>query len=67
MVAVTRLLARLRFLYDFVNTGIFRYFKLEILHRLLSRHTLLSMNTVEVFGSFSQSKKTAYMLESQFY
>ena len=47
-------LHRCRFSYDFVTTGIFRYFKLEILYRLLNRHALISVNgNFEVFGSFS--------------
>ena len=42
--------SRCCFLYGFVDAGKFRYFKLEILYRLLSRHTLLSVNgVVELF------------------
>ena len=52
-----KLLTRITcFLYDFVTTGIFRYFELEILYGLLNRHVLISVNgNFEVFGSFSTS------------
>ena len=71
-VMCTRLPAKCHFFsYDFVTTGIFRYFKQEILYRLLNRHTLISANgIVEVLGSFLllcfSSKKTAHRFESQF-
>ena len=53
MATVARLSTKC-FVYDFVTTGIFRYFKLGIMHRLLKRHALINMNgIVEVFGSFS--------------
>ena len=42
------------FSYNFVDTGIFRYFKLEISYRLLNRHALASVkNIVEIFSSYS--------------
>ena len=40
--------------YDYVNTEIFTYFKLELLYRLLNRLIVVSVNDIdEVFSSFS--------------
>ena len=39
--------------YDYVNTEIFTYFKLQLLYSLLNRPVLVSVKDIdEVFGSF---------------